>query len=135
MMISIDTNVLVRVVVDDNQEQSQQARSLFLERDDVDGSIRIPLIVLVECIWVLKKRYKFPKREMLDFLDKLLVSSTVSLERRVEVEDAVEHWRRGTADFTDYIILAVSNADGYTTTFTFEKQKMEKDSRATVLGI
>ena len=132
-MISIDTNVLIRIVIDDDHEQADLARVLFRENLS-DVGVRIPLIVLVESVWVLKKRYGRTKVEILHFLERLITIPGISVERRTEVENAITHWRNGTADFTDYIILAASEADGCTTTYTFEKKKMGRDPRATILS-
>ena len=131
-MISIDTNVLVRFVIEDDQQQAESARRLILDKARTVG-VRIPLIVLVECVWVFKKRYKLNKNQIISFLNLLLSKPGVSVERRSEIENAIAAWQIGNADFTDYIILAVSESDGCATTYTFEKTKMGKDPRATTL--
>lgn len=58
-MITIDTNVLVRVIVDD-VGQSEQTK---IARDLVENAQRlyIPQIVQVELVWVLTKTYKTDK--------------------------------------------------------------------------
>jgi predicted nucleic-acid-binding protein len=131
-MISIDTNVLVRIVIEDHKTQSEAAKQVFEEGLESEG-IWIPLIVLVESVWVLKKRYQVQKPDILAFLTRLLKIPGVGIERRAQVESAIIDWEVGNADFTDYVILGVSDADGCRTTYTFEKKKMGADPRATIL--
>ena len=131
-MISIDTNILVRTIVNDDPGQSHAAQALLLKHAQ-DGGVRILLIVLVETVWVLKKRYKKSKDEILDFLETLQDIPGVILEKRSAVVQASKDWRRGSVDFTDYIILTVSQEDGCDTTYTFEKRRMGADARATTL--
>ncbi len=131
-MISVDTNVLVRTVVNDNPVQSATAREL-LQKNVSGAGVRIPLVVLVETVWVLLRRYKRSKQELLTFLERLISINKISLERKREVKQAISDWRKGKADFTDYVILAVSAADGCTTTYTFEKKRMAADPRATMI--
>lgn len=131
-MISIDTNVLVRTIVNDDPIQSLLARNLF-ETHLPRKQIRIPLIVLTECVWVLRRSYKFSKTNVIEVLKRLLSLSGLSFEREKQVVNAINSWESGSADFTDYLILAVSKADGCDTTYTFEKKKMGRDPRATTL--
>ncbi|MDD1617783.1 MAG: PIN domain-containing protein, partial [Methylococcaceae bacterium] len=62
-MIAIDTNVLVRALVDDSDaiEQCQQARDLILQH----GDVWVCRIVLIETVWVLERAYDFTKEQII----------------------------------------------------------------------
>ena len=78
-MIAIDTNVLVRIVVQDSEQQTQtyQAQALIKKA----GSAFVPQMVQVELVWVLEAAYKFSKPQVVAVLQHLLGSSFYRLQR------------------------------------------------------
>ena len=82
-MIAIDTNVLVRVLVNDPkaEEQCQLARDLIITNKD----IWVCRIVLVETVWVLQSSYKFSKDQIVAVLEKLIEHPSIHLEDAVAV--------------------------------------------------
>ena len=79
-MIGLDTNVLVRFLVRDDEEQFERARKL-IRRQAQDGQpVRISLLVLLETEWVLRSRYKLQKGEILSAFSDLLSSVDMSFE-------------------------------------------------------
>ena len=71
-MIGLDTNVLVRFLVRDDEEQFERARRL-IRREAQDGEpVRVSLLVLLETEWVLRSRYKLSKGEILGAFSELL---------------------------------------------------------------
>ena len=69
-MIAIDTNVLVRVLVNDPQaeDQCQLARDLLM----TNKAVWVCRVVLVETVWVLQSAYKFSKNQIVGVLEKLM---------------------------------------------------------------
>jgi predicted nucleic-acid-binding protein len=62
-VIAVDTNVVVRFLVNDDREQARRARAL------VDGKdVFVATTVLLETEWVLRSAYEFPRRELIDAL-------------------------------------------------------------------
>ncbi|MBA2593770.1 MAG: hypothetical protein M3495_05400 [Pseudomonadota bacterium] len=57
-MIGIDTNILLRIVNDDDPEQSKKIRALLAPLDETVHSVRIDDIVLAETVWVLHSVYR-----------------------------------------------------------------------------
>ena len=83
-MISIDTNVLLRYLLQDDQEQSSKTNKLFSGKKN----ILITDMVLVETLWTLKgKKYNLTKR------DQLRVLSGLFKEPKIIFEDAQTVWR------------------------------------------
>lgn len=114
-MIAIDTNVLVRVIVEDagQPEQTKIARDLVKNAQKV----YLPQIVQIECTWVLAKVYKIDKVALLMVLEHLLINSAFILQRPEHFKSAIDLFRLGHADFADYLILTESSyldADLYT---------------------
>ncbi len=105
-MIAIDTNVLVRVLTDDEQSprQTQQARQLVQQA----GIVFIPQIVQVELVWVLERAYQLDKPQILFALQLLLDSPIYQLQHPTQFALALERFRQSNAGFADSLIAAES---------------------------
>lgn len=118
-MVVIDTNVLVRVIVEDagQPEQTKIARDLL----DNAQSVYVPQIVQVEFVWVLTKTYKIDKAMLLNVLEHLLLNPAFILQRRDVFKIAVELFKESPAGFADCMILAES-LDIKSLLYTFDKR-------------
>lgn len=118
-MIAIDTNVLVRVIVEDTgqSEQTNIARELVRAAQQV----YITQIVQVECTWVLAKVYKISKSSLVNVLEHLLNNPDYILQRSDLFTTALVIFRQSQADFADCLILAASQ-QAETILYTFDKR-------------
>ena len=105
-MIAIDTNVLVRVLVDDPDapDQCEQARELLLTH----GLAWIAQIVLVETVWVLESVYGFGRAEILNIIERIRENPALELEAADRLDEALALYRDSTADFADSLILVAA---------------------------
>lgn len=129
-MIGIDTNVLVRVLVDDVNapEQCQKARALLMQQDQVF----IHTVVLIETIWVLQRAYDVKKHRVLVLLNQLLLQKILVFESKPLIKEALNLYRTGNFEFSDALILA-SNDVKQCQLYTFDK-KLGKHALATDLN-
>ena len=119
-MLGIDTNVLVRFLVRDDQTQFEKARKL-LKREVSNGRrVFINQLVLLETEWVLRSRYGLAKTLMLDTISGLLDAPDIQLEDEPAVEEALFIWRDANADFADCLIGARNRRLGCRATVTFD---------------
>ena len=118
-MIAVDTNVLVRILVDDPGAalQMQSARALLAK----SAVLYVPQIVQVETVWVLESAYGFDKPSICTILDHLLHHPQFQLQAVESFESAVSLFRKHTADFSDCLILTES-ASRKLQLFTFDKK-------------
>ena len=118
-MISLDTNVLVRVLVDDpdNPSQNKSARILAAKYKQ----FYITQIVQAELYWVLSKCYKFHKDAILVALNELLTNEAFILENAKLYDEALHVYKLHKADFADILILTNSKHNGSKHVFTFDK--------------
>ena len=100
-MIAFDTNMLIRLVVDDHPAQADIAQQLL--RQDTAWISRT---VLLESEWVLRSRYTFPRDRILAFFRLLLQAENASVETPQAVEQALSWFEQG-ADLADALHLAV----------------------------
>ncbi len=123
-MIAVDTNVLVRVVVDDPDQPRQVARAR--NRVKRAGQVYVPQIVQAELVWVLEGAYGLDKGSVVAVLRHLLDNQAFTLQNESVFQAALSAYEAGSADFADYLILAESRGAGYPlVTFDKRLQKAE----------
>jgi len=120
-MIAVDTNILLRYVLADDTKQTARVTRL-IDRDCApDRPALLPNVVLAEAIWYISQRLKRPKPEIVEMLWALLDNLHLTFESRSAVEQAVQEYETGPADFADYLIGTTAAACGATPTFTFDR--------------
>lgn len=112
-MIALDTNILIRLVVDDSPIQSDIAAQLVR-----DNQVFIAKTVLMESEWVLRHVYQFSRAQIETFLLSVLDTSNTVFEDRQQVERSMEWYRQG-ADFADALHLAAADDAVF---HTFDRQ-------------
>lgn len=118
-MIGLDTNILVRYLTKDEEQQWQKAVEI------IEGGEQcfIANIVLCELVWVLRgKPYEFCREEISNTLGLILRCSTFELENRSVVYQALQRFQRGKADFSDYLIGAIAQQFSCSQTATFDRK-------------
>ena len=131
-MIAIDTNVLVRYIVQDHKEQAARA-SAFIESLSVDSGF-ISSIVLCELNWVLISAYKIKKEKRIVVLDTILSTSSFKIENLTIAIKALRSYQKGSADFSDYLILETAKQAGYSGVATFDKAALNEESFETPIS-
>lgn len=102
-MIGVDTNVLLRLVLNDEPRQAAAARRWFTRATATQG-VAIDPVVLCELVWVLRARYRMDKPSMVGVLEQLLATAGVICLNEDQVRAALAAWRGGNADFADYFL-------------------------------
>ncbi len=119
-MIGLDTNVLVRFLVRDDEDQFDRARKLIRREAQAGEPVRISLLVLLETEWVLRSRYKLTKGEILGAFSELLSTVDMSFEDEASIEEALFACKDSTAQFADCLIGARHRSLGCSATATFD---------------
>lgn len=117
-MIGVDTNVLVRYLVQDDPRQSTAASAL-IRSFTADSSGYISMIALVETFWVLKRSYKLSPREIARVIVDLASSEDIVVEQSELVRQAARHAAEG-HDFADALIALNGRDRGCEYTATFD---------------
>src|SRR5262249_19218015 len=116
MKITADTNVLVRVLVEDDAEQSRAAQAI-LKRADV---VAISIAALCELVWVLSQAYKISLDDVAEAIRHLINSESVVVNRPL-AEAGLASLDAG-GDFADGIIAHEGNWLGAETFVSFDKK-------------
>ena len=119
-MIGVDTNVLVRLFVNDEPEQHARANAFFEARTPEDAAF-VSLATTMEFVWVLTKSYKRPQDEALGLLKIVLSSRDAVVEMAEAVASAVETALDTKGDYSDVIIAQAGRRAGCSHTLTFDR--------------
>jgi predicted nucleic-acid-binding protein len=120
-MIGLDTNVLVRHLVQDDPGQSRKATQLITQHCTHDDPGFINRIVLCELVWVLETAYGYPKDTIVAVLDKLLRTSQLKIEGLQAAWTAFRLYQKGKADFADCLMGTTNRIEGCERTVTFDR--------------
>ena len=118
-MIGIDTNVLLRLLLRDDEAQFGRLVAEIEAGAWADG-VLVNSVVLVEAVWVLTKTLGRPKAEVVTFIDDLLSTEGLTVQFESAVVRALSKWRTAKCDFADCLIAEINVDAGATTTLTFD---------------
>jgi predicted nucleic-acid-binding protein len=119
-MTGLDTNVLVRYIMQDDEKQSPQATKL-IESLTPEARGFVPLVALVEVVWVLAGCFELDREQLVAALEGLLRTKEIGVERADVVWRAVQVFAKGSADFADCLIERCAAAEGCERTMTFDR--------------
>jgi len=121
--VVLDTNVLVRYLVQDIPEQAVRATTLFDSVASGEIAIRLPDTVVFESIYILQRVYSISKTETADALTRIIEHPSVILDHKHSVLHALRFWQgTGGLSFADCYHLALAADLGFTEIYSFDKQ-------------
>jgi len=118
-MIGLDTNVLVRYVVQDDPSQTASAVKLIDSLSAEDRGF-VSIVVIAELVWVLDASYHLKKENIQRVLETLLGSKEIAVEQSETVLQAFRLFKLAEADFADFLIERSGNGAGCDHTLTFD---------------
>ena len=103
-MIALDTNALVRLLIDDDEKQAGIVKELIVSTENQGRKILILTEVLIETVWVLESVYECTREDIHSFLETLANTSVFTLSEHKLVLNTIRHFKKG-GDFADLIIV------------------------------
>lgn len=119
---SVDTNVLVRLVAQDDELQAQAVDRLLARHAKKGELLFVPVTVVLELEWVLRSRLSQNKGQFIHTLSALLTMVEFSFEAEDAVEQALADYEDGNADFGEYLHLALSRRGDALPFWTFDRK-------------
>ena len=127
-MIGLDTNVLIRYIVQDDEQQAQLATDVIENQCTTENPAFINEITLCEIVWVLKRAYRYDKTVILTILKQLLSVDEIYISSHPAAWAAYYDYEAGNADFSDYFIAQINKQMGCPFTFSFDKKACQNEN-------
>ena len=120
-MAALDTNVLVRLLMQDEPAQLRSAQRLVSNSLSAGELLFVPVSVALELEWVLRSRFKLDKPAVLRMFSQLLSTVELHFEHVAVVEWALKLYKDAAADFSDCMHAALASRAGEQPLWTFDK--------------
>lgn len=120
-MAALDTNLLVRFLVEDDAAQLAAARRLIRKCVNAGETLFVPVTVSLELEWVLRSSFGFSKSVVIQTLAQLLASIELSFESEGALEVALVLYGQSSVDFSDCLHIALSSRAGESPLWTFDR--------------
>ncbi len=120
-MIGIDTNILLRLWLNDDPAQNKRIDALLAGHGSTPGSLLVTDVVLAEAVWTLRSAFEQDKAAQLIAIRSLLDETAFAFEDREAVIQASELFERGHCGFPDCLVVARHARHGCDFTATFDR--------------
>ena len=121
-MPALDTNVVVRYIVQDDETQLAAARRLIRKSIDDGHALFVPITVALEIEWVLRSNFEYSKDRVMAILSNLLSAAELTFESERALEVALHLHRDSSADFADCLHIALASQARELPLWTFDKR-------------
>lgn len=120
-MKGIDTNILVRFLVGDDEPQTKKVYKIFKEAESNQKELFVPLLVILEFIWVLESVYEIPRCEILDSIRELLLMPILKFENQSSLQQFTHAAQGNNYDLSDLLIAFSAKVQGCEKVITFDE--------------
>ena len=121
-MKGIDTNILVRFLTGDDEQQAKVVYNIFKKAESEKRELFVPLLVVLELIWVLESVYEIPRAEILDSISNLLLLPILKFEHQSTLQQFTRSSQGNRYDLSDLLIAHSAQVQGCETVITFDKK-------------
>lgn len=125
-MIALDTNVLVRFLVKDDEVQTRRVVGLMKRAQERNEVLYVSEVVLCELVWVLETSYGVGREEIAANMAKLLRARQLGFRNADLVARALDAYQIGRGDLADYLIREDAMLAGADVVATFDKALLKE---------
>lgn len=126
-MAALDTNILIRYLVQDDDSQLAAAKKLIRSALSAGQTLFVPITVTLELEWVLRSNFKFSKDQVTNTLSSLLAAAELSFESESAAEIALALYKKSSADYSDCVHIALAYIAGEAPLWTFDRTASKID--------
>ncbi|TFH14900.1 MAG: PIN domain-containing protein [Lentisphaerales bacterium] len=120
-MIAVDTNIIVRFLVRDDEKQADAVRRRLKQAEKNRERLLVPLLVILETIWVLESAYDKSRSDILDSIRDMRQMPVFEFEADAAVESLLRDGERYKAELADILIAHSAQAAGCDSAITLDK--------------
>lgn len=121
-MMALDTNVLIRFLVKDDEQQAQIVYQLFKQAETDQAVLFVPLLVVLESIWVLQSVYAIADETIVSALNELMQMPVLSFEAPAVIQGFIASSREAKFDLSDVLIAHSARFSNCQGVYTFDKK-------------
>lgn len=121
-MPALDTNVLIRYVVEDDPKQTRIAQQYIERHAETGDALFLSASVILETEWVLRSVYGFSKEQVIQVFIRLLEAREMTFQDEASLERAVHRYREHNIDFADCLHLATAQTFDRLPLASFERK-------------
>ena len=121
-MKAIDTNILVRFLVGDDELQARKVYDIFKQVESSKSELFVPILIVLELIWVLETVYDIPQLEIIDSISELMLMPILKFEHLTALHQFTKNTTADKYDLSDLLIAYSAAEQGCETTITFDKK-------------
>ena len=121
-MKALDTNVLVRFLVKDDERQSEIVYRAFKQAETDKNTFFVPLLVVLETLWVLDSVYNTARNDILDSINEVLLMPILKFEAQATIQRFIRLSRENKIDLSDVLIACSAKSSGCNNVLTFDKK-------------
>lgn len=122
----LDTSVILRFLTGDDTGKKEKFKRLINEAEVEKSFLLVPLMVVIELVYVLEKIYKISKNEVREKIESLSALSVIETESEGVVLEALRLYVEEDLKFGDAMILARSRVSGIKPVYTFDMKDFKK---------
>lgn len=126
-MIGLDTNVIARIVLQDDPAQTHAALARLARAKQAGESVVLSLPTLLELEWVMRSRAKLAKPQVLLVFRRLLEANDLQIDGEQVLEQALHAWENSSADFAECLFLAHYQRMGCRAMLSFDAKAARVD--------
>ena len=120
-MITIDTNVFLRWLLDDDKRKSEATTRLLKRAEKGEVEIWVPDLVIAEIAWVLRSFYKIRPHAVAEMIEPVVNAPMIDFENRDRLRQAVALYHAHQVDFTDCYIAAAAAERGLESVASYDR--------------
>lgn len=120
--VVIDTNLLVRYLINDDQKKAESVDNLLDKAIKGDVRIVVPSVVIAELVWVLESFYQMKADAILELVEAIINTSGLDVTDKSTVISALRLYKNRNIDFIDAWIIEFAKERGIKTIYTFDKK-------------
>ncbi len=121
-MKAIDTNILVRFLMNDDENQAKKVLALFKRAERNKDELLVSMLVVLETLWVLASVYKIKRAEILKAFSDLLLLPMLKFESQAVLQEFIRIAAENQYDLSDLLIAYSAKGQGAETVMTFDKK-------------
>lgn len=121
-MKAIDTNILIRFLTGDDERQAKKVYDIFKKAEAEKEELFVPLLVILEMIWVLESAYEISRPDILGAINDLLLMPIFKFDQQPALQQLMQTAHGNTYDLSDLLIAHSANFNGCEAVITFDKK-------------